>query len=381
MEVTVMQKEERAVPVEKHQDKQMKATAERIEGKAEEFEASAGELGTAGKLEAPAGKVEAAQEAAASAEELDAAQEPAAISGELSAAQDLDADEDVIRVSFEESEADAAALRAKAEEIKVKIAQKVRADSQESYAVTSQDSLIDLDDYLRYGRIDVSALLTEMTSEEPFLDIKVITTATGLVYLYSETYITAENATIKSLIEEAKSILSGAIRADSYQYNKLTPIVDIYAMAPDTEPVVIDALLRGMATEARFADIKTITDANGALYLHSDRYLTRSYADTLILAMAGNHHATIVETVREESRIYPRTTNIAIFSDQAVYGIPPKELDTIVYNVLRKPEYSDIKRIVHPVTRAIHLYSDRYIVEQSAWAMMDWEEVGRANNP
>jgi len=257
----------------------------------------------------------------------------------------------------------------------------VRGDSQECSALTPEDVIAGLDDYLRYGRIDISALLAEMSTEDRYLDIKVITTATGLIFAYSDTYVSSDDATAKSLVEEAKIMLASTIRSDSHYKIALTPVDDIYAQAPDTDPKIIDVLLKGMQAEARFADIKTVTDSNGNVYFHSDKYLVDSYAVTLLMAMAGDYSATIAETVREDSKIYPRTTNVAIFREQQVYGIPPNELEVFIEDILRKPEYSDIKQIVHPSTGAVHLYSDRYISEDSAWAMMDWEEVGRANNP
>ncbi|MBE0557983.1 MAG: hypothetical protein IH628_12195, partial [Proteobacteria bacterium] len=193
--------------------------------------------------------------------------------------------------------------------------------------------------------------------------------------------IAADDAAAKSLVEEAKSILANAIRADSHQKAQLTPVGALYVLAPDTDQAIIDALLKGMQTEPRYADIKAVTASSGDVYFHSERYLVGSYAATLLMAMAGDHCVTIAETVREESRIYPRTTNVKVFGEQQVYGIPPADLDAIVAEMLRKPEYADIKMIVHPSTGAVHLYSDRYVQEANAWAMMDWEEVGRAENP
>jgi hypothetical protein len=286
-----------------------------------------------------------------------------------------------IKVEFEETEENAAILKAKAEEIKAGIAVRVRGDSQECSALTPEDIIVGLDDYLRYGRIDVSAILTEMGAEDRYTDIKFITTATGLIFVYSDLYITSDNAAAKSLVEEAKFILARVIRADSLEKAKLTPVGDLYAMATETDPSIIDALLKGMQLEARFADIKKVADSAGDIYFHSDKYLVDSYAVTLLIAMAGDHSATIAETIREESRIYPRTTNLMIFREQNVYGIPPDDLENIINDTLRKPNYSDIHKIVHPSTGAVYLYSDRYIEEARAWAMMDWEEVGRANNP
>jgi hypothetical protein len=286
-----------------------------------------------------------------------------------------------LRVEFEETEANAAKMRAKAEEIKARIAEKVREDSQALSVLTPEDAIADLDDYLRHGRIEISVILTEMAADDRYMDIKTLTTVTGLVFVHSDTYITSDDAAAKSLVEEAKFMLASSIRTDSRHNITLTPVSDLYAQAPDTDPTIIDALLKGMRTESRYADIKTVTASNGDVYFHSNKYLVDSYASTLLMVMAGDYSATIAETVREESRIYPRTTNVTIFRDQQVYGIPPHDLDVIIDEALRKPEYSDLQKIVHPSTGAVHLYSDRYIAEASAWAMMDWEEVGRANNP
>jgi hypothetical protein len=296
-------------------------------------------------------------------------------------AEQMEAEAEGIRVRFEEAEAKAAAMKAKAEELKARIAEKVRGDSQQRSALTPDYRLAGLDDDLRYGRTTVSAVLAEMAAEDRYKDIKAITTATGLVFVYSDTYVTADEAAAKSLVEEAKFILASAIRADSRDAVKLTPVSALYALAPDTDPVIVDALLRGMESEEGFADIKTVTASNGDVYFHSDHFLVGNYAATLLMAMAGDHCATIAETVRDESRIYPRTTNVAIFREQRVYGIPADDLEIIVGDILRNPEYADIQRIVHPTTGAVHLYSNQYIREDQAWAMMDWEEVGRANNP
>ncbi|MCX5825116.1 MAG: hypothetical protein NTY86_16885 [Deltaproteobacteria bacterium] len=328
-------------------------------------------------------------EPAASPAEKDRAEEMKAKAGELKAkADEMKAKADELKAKADEMKAQADELKAKAEEmkakiaeIKAKIAEKVRGDSQERSALTPEDIIAELDDDLRSGRTAISAILTEMATEDGFKDIKAITTATGLVFVYSDTYITADDAAAKSLVEEAKFMLASAIRADSRDNVKLTPVGALYALAPDTGPTIIDALLKGIRTEARFADIKTVTASNGDVYFHSDKYLVGNDAVTLLMAMAGDHCATIAETVREESKIYPRTTNVAIFREQQVYGIPPNDLDAIIVDTLGKPEYADIKKIVHPSTGAVHLYSNQYMNEAQAWAMMDWEEVGRANNP
>ncbi|MHB8773456.1 MAG: hypothetical protein ACYC7J_20895 [Syntrophales bacterium] len=309
--------------------------------------------------------------------------------GELKAKADkLRAQADELKARAEEMEAKALALKAQADELKARaegmkarIAEQARGDSRERAALTPEDVLAELDDDLRYGRTAVSAVLAEMAAEERYQDIKTIRTATGLVFVYSDTYLTADDAAAKSLVEEAKCALASAIRTDSRDNVKLTPVGALYALAPDADRTITDTLLELMQAEARFADIRKVTASNGDVYFHSDKYLVGSYAGTLLLAMAGDHCATIAGTVREESRIYPRTTNVAIFREQQVYGIPPGDLEAIIAETLRQPEYADLRKIVHPATGAVHLYSSQFISDDRAWAMMDWEEVGRAENP
>jgi hypothetical protein len=296
-------------------------------------------------------------------------------------AEALQAQASEMEAKANELKAQADDLKAKTEEIKAKIAEQVRGDSLERAALTHEDSIAALDDDLRSGKKSVRAILTEMAMEDRYRDIKTITTATGLVFVYSDTYITADDAVAKGLVDEAKFMLASAVRADSRDNVKLTPVGALYALAPDADQTITDTLLKEMQAEARFADIKRVTASSGDVYFHSDKYLVGSYAVTLLMAMAGDHCATIAETVREESKIYPRTTNVAIFREQQVYGIPPNDLETILADTLRKPEYVDIRKIVHPSTGAVHLYSCQFISDDRAWAMMDWEEVGRANNP
>jgi len=286
-----------------------------------------------------------------------------------------------IRAQFVVSEEMAAQLREKTEEIKTALARKVREDSQEHSALTPEEDIIALDDDLRYGRIDLSAVLAEMAVDERYRDVVTITTATGLVFVYSADYIEADYAAAKSLVEEAKFMLANTIRVDSYQLEKLTPAGDIHAMAPDTDPAIIDVILRGMAQEARYADIKSVTSAAGDVYYHSDKYLVDNYAATLLLAMAGDHCNTLAEKVREESRVYPRATRADFFHNEQLFGIPRADLEAVIEKTLQKPQYSDIKKLVHPTTGAVYLYSDRYLEEGQAWAQMDWLEVGLANNP
>jgi hypothetical protein len=67
---------------------------------------------------------------------------------------------------------------------------------------------------------------------------------------------------------------------------------------------------------------------------------------------------------------------------ERVFGLSPEQVEQFMEK-LQEPrgEYADIKKIVHPVTGAVYLYSDKYMHELTAYRIMDWEEVGAAQNP
>jgi hypothetical protein len=271
-----------------------------------------------------------------------------------------------------------AAGKGQVEEIKARIAGKIRADAKEHAAMTLSDTVFALVPDSRQGSI--TAILEEMAAEDAYGDIKAVPTPSGRFYFFSKTFIPVDEAFAKSLIEEVKDKMAEKVRGDSRDRVALTPAGALYALTPETEQDRIAALLDEMRTEARYADIKKVTASNGDGYFHSEIYLSGNYAMILLRAMANDPCATIAETVRDDSRIFPRPTNSQLFQEKA-FGIHPGELDAHIAEILRKPEFIDIKKMVHPSTGVVYLYSSQYLGGDQAWSIMDWEEVGRANNP
>ncbi len=262
-----------------------------------------------------------------------------------------------------------------AEDLKAKIAGKVRADAQEHAALTPADALLALAPDLPEG--EISAALMEMVAEEDYRDIKAVTTASGLVFLYSEKYINVTEAAGKSLQEEVKFRIGQTVRADSRDSVSLTAVDALYVqLGWDTETSNPHALQE----DARYADIRTVTASTGQVYFYSDVHMSANYALILARAAANDPCATIADTVRDASRIYPRPTNCQLFREKA-FGINPDDLAATIAVIQQKPEYADIKKMVHPSTGAVYLYSDQFMGEEQAWEIMDWEEVGRLENP
>lgn len=264
------------------------------------------------------------------------------------------------------------------EEIKARIAEKVRANARERSAMTPAETVFALVPGTRQGNI--TAILEEIAADDRYTDIKALTTASGRFFFFSKTHMKAEEAIAKSLVEEVKFRIAEKIREDSRDRQELTPAGDLYALIPETEQYKIAAILNEMQSDAMHADIQSVAASTGEVFFYSDLHMSRYYALVLSRVAAKDPCATIAAMVRDESRTYPRPTCVQLFTED-LFGMPISELKGIVEETLKKPEFRDIRMIVHPSTGGVYLYSNNYLTGDQAFALMDWEEVGKDANP
>jgi hypothetical protein len=264
------------------------------------------------------------------------------------------------------------------EEIKAKIAEKIRADGEERAAVTPSEVVFALVPDSQQGKI--TAILEGMAADERYADIKAVTTASGMVFFLSKTHFDTEEAIAKSRIEEVKFLLAEKIRADSKNAVALTSASDFLSLAPEMTQDEVAAVLDEMRTDDRYADIKSVTSPAGDVYYHSEKHMSGYYAVVLSRVAAKDPVATIAAMVRDESRIYPRPTCIEFFMEP-VFNIPPGDLKAVFDEMLQKPEYSDIKLMVHPETGGVYAYSSQYLSGDAAFQKMHWVEVVKPANP
>jgi len=260
-------------------------------------------------------------------------------------------------------------------DLKVTISEKIRVDCMGHGILTSEDALIGLVPELQPDAI--SAALAEMAADPGYADIKAVTTDSGLVFFYSERHIQAAEAAAKSLREEVKFRIGERVRADSRDTEILTPVDALAAeIGWDRNADSPDEIRK----DPRYDDIKTVTAATGELFFYSGRHMSDYYA--LILARVAAHDpcATIAETVRDESRIYPRPTCILFFREK-LFGMNEADLKAIVDKTLARPEFNDIRMLVHPLTGGVYLYSSQNLDREAAFSLMDWQEVGKDANP
>lgn len=263
-----------------------------------------------------------------------------------------------------------------ADEIQTRIADKVRGDSQNLARLTSVDTVNLL---LSDIEIDEPAVsLADMQGDKRYQDIRSVVASTGAVYLYSETYITKNQAEIRVQTEDAKVKIALRVREDSKNLAKVIGIDVLDSLVPDLEPEKTKDCVAELLEDDRYRDITSVVASTGAVYLFSETHMTRSYADILVRAEVNDPCATIAATVRDEARIYPRATRIEFF-ENPIFNIDPEELERHLASTLERPEFGDIK-LIGASTGARYLYSDSYMSEDYARSLIEWEEVDQFEN-
>ena len=123
-----------------------------------------------------------------------------------------------------------------------------------------------------------------------------------------------------------------------------------------------------------YADIvRTADDRGGAEYLHSTTFLTVAYAKLAIRARANDPAYLIVQTVRENSEIYPKPTSLEFFELEP-FGLKAEDILTYVKAILADEACKDIR--IATVTNGMdYLYSDKFLSAGQAQAMAQWVEV------
>lgn len=264
-------------------------------------------------------------------------------------------------------------IAGQAVEVKAKLVHNVRRNSKRYGVLTSSHILSVLAKHLP---AELHRPLLESIRHDPLCsDIRSLVTPSGQLFFYSIAHMSVENATAKGQLEEVKLAMAERIRRDSRIATTLTPLCAMFAQFPEITPVKVCSMLNEMQTQAHYRDIRTVSATSVELYLYCDAHITEKYAAMLARSAVNDACQTIVDTVREESRLYPRPTKVTTFTSQ-VYRIPPTTLQPCIVRVLNASEYSDIRKLVHPETEAEYLYSTLHMTEEQAVELMKWLEEG-----
>ncbi|MFC1941772.1 hypothetical protein ACFLWU_00975 [Chloroflexota bacterium] len=264
-----------------------------------------------------------------------------------------------------------------AEEMHTRIVERIREDSQNLTRLTSADTVNQL--LADVEADDFTVSLDDIKKDERYQDIKSVAAPAGTVYLYSETYITIAQAVALAKTEEINTRIAEKVREDSKNLAKLTSVDSLGALVPDLETDKLEDNVAELLKDDRYHDIISVVASTSAVYLFSETYISKNFADILVLAEANDPCATIAATVREEARIYPRPTHIEFFNNP-IFNINPEELEGHITSTLERQEFKDIK-LINASTGARYFYSSLYMTDDYAKSLVEWKEVGEEENP
>ena len=210
-----------------------------------------------------------------------------------------------------------------------------------------------------------------------FVLIILIITVFGFLTIVSTSIAFAASDFTKIQIEEVKLRIGERVRADSRDTKSLTPVDGLSAEIGWDRGVCSPKEIRN---DPRYEDIKTVTVAKGETFFYSTRHMSDYYALLLARVAADDACATIAETVRDESKRYPRPTN-ALFFQEKLLGMSEVDLKASIGVLQQRPEFSDIKTMVHPSAGGFYLYSNQYLSVDTASSLINWQEVVKDANP
>lgn len=188
----------------------------------------------------------------------------------------------------------------------------------------------------------------------------------------------AQDPVVESLPpEEAWARIAERVRTDSRELVRLTAVDSLPELLPEVDPESIQAVLAGMFDAEEYGDVRPIETTSGATFLYSETGMTSKYAEILARIEQNDPCAAIADTVRSDSKTYPRPTNVSLFK-QRPFRMTADELDIVIPRTVET--YDDIK-LIQASTGAVYLYSDRYMKTALAKSHVQWLEVEQYENP
>ena len=136
-----------------------------------------------------------------------------------------------------------------------------------------------------------------------------------------------------------------------------------------------------------FEKIKTEEDYNDITeligkekrYFYSKKTMTESYANLLFKIKEKDILETIAQTVRYNSKRYPKTTNVNIFL-KAPFKLKKEEISDVLNQFKINDNFKDIKES-KASNGVLCLYSEEYLTKNYADALTEYAEVTRVENP
>jgi hypothetical protein len=107
-------------------------------------------------------------------------------------------------------------------------------------------------------------------------------------------------------------------------------------------------------------------------YLYSSRSMTKNYADMVFMLEENDLIKLMSETVRHESKTYPRPTELSFFYGQP-FNFNEQQLKEIMSQLSQNEEYSDIRQF-KAYNGTDYLYSIKHLTQDYAIALTEWAQ-------
>jgi hypothetical protein len=144
----------------------------------------------------------------------------------------------------------------------------------------------------------------------------------------------------------------------------------------EEDRVKFGAFLKGVIKNNE--DLREISGKKAAVHYYSQRSMTDAYAGILI--QKGEGPLTLMaETIRENSRRYPRPVRVDMF-EEPPFDLTPEEISLCLKNMAEQEEYHDIQQTTTSIG-TVFLYSKLHLEPDYASMLAEWFDVGQSKSP
>lgn len=178
---------------------------------------------------------------------------------------------------------------------------------------------------------------------------------------------------VRTASREVRLIGEAELRAGLTAQLALTPSGD--GPGPDLSDAGFADLLAEALT--LHPDLIALEEPGRERRLFSTAHLSRTYA--AILAAKDSPVRLLAETVRANSRDYPRPVPLSLFS-YPPFNLPEDALHATLDGLTHLPEYRDIAQLATS-TGAVYLYSANFLEPAYAAFLAERLDVGLSDNP
>lgn len=140
----------------------------------------------------------------------------------------------------------------------------------------------------------------------------------------------------------------------------------------------LDAVLENILSDAAYKDIIELKGEKTHYYYSSEK-MSGNFAQMLFLLEEKDTCTTIAETVRFESKTYPRPYQVKMLQ-LSPYHFNEEQIEAALKVMRQRPECEDIQE-VRASNNALYLFSSAFMSAGHARGLCEWLEVEQYENP